>query len=181
MERLQRETPLRQAGVRDGQARLIHDPVAVEQEVEVDRARAEARALLADPAQHALDGEEAVEQVTRREPRLDRDGAVQKGRLIRVADWLGLTQRRDGDDLDPGFGAQQLDGPADRRLPVAEVGAEADVRPCHRLVRSTVAAVYSTGSAELDLGLADADADARDREALHRGRRRSQPRAPRSG
>ena len=44
-ERLQHEAPLVQARVRDGQARLVDRLVAVEQQVEVDRARAEARAV----------------------------------------------------------------------------------------------------------------------------------------
>ena len=42
VERLQGEATLREAGVRDGQPGLVHDAVAVDEEVEVDRARAEA-------------------------------------------------------------------------------------------------------------------------------------------
>ena len=46
MERLQGEATLREAGVRDGQPGLVHDAVAVDEEVEVDRARAEAPLLV---------------------------------------------------------------------------------------------------------------------------------------
>ena len=146
MEGLEGETPRGQTGVRDGEPRLLLDAVAEEKEVEVDRARRVAHARLADAPQLPFEGEEAAEQVDRLEVGLDGDRSVEEARLVFVADRIGLTERRDGDDLDPRLLIEALDGAADRSPPVAEVCPEPDVRPGQRLVRSTVAAVYSTGS-----------------------------------
>ena len=61
-ERLEREAPLVQARVRHAQAGLVDRLVAVEQQVEVDRARAEARARpLA--TQGLLDGEQPIQEL----------------------------------------------------------------------------------------------------------------------
>ena len=66
--------------MRDGQARLVDRLVAVEQQVEVDRPRPPALAALA--AELALDREQPVEQLARRELGLERGGAVQEARLV---------------------------------------------------------------------------------------------------
>src|SRR3989441_1318480 len=122
--------------MRDGQARFVHDLVAVEQEVEVDHARAVARAF-AGAAEGALDLEQPLEQRARALVRLELRDGVEKARLVGVAPRLGLDRRRE-----PGR-PDQLGRAPDRRLAVAEVGAEPDVGEGHG--RSTVAETCSTG------------------------------------
>src|SRR5207253_6984134 len=125
-QRLERESPLSEARMRHFQARLLDRLGAVEEEVEVDRARAEARALAPDAAKPPLDRQEPVEQLPRRELGLDRDGPVEEARLVPVADRLGLPQRRDREHLDPVLAGQQLEGLGDLALSIAEVRADAD-------------------------------------------------------
>jgi hypothetical protein len=130
--------------VRHLEAGRVDRLVAVEEQVEVDRARAEARPPpLA--AQSPLDGEQAVEELTRRERRLELGRAVQEARLVEVVDGIGLAKGRNGAELDAGLGREQVEGSAERRLPVAEVRTQADEGARQRL-RSTVAAACSTGS-----------------------------------
>ena len=62
-EGLESEAALGEARVRDGQPRLVHGLVAVEQQVEVDDPRAEARPCTALPAQLPLDREQALEEL----------------------------------------------------------------------------------------------------------------------
>ena len=91
-ERLEREAPLVQARMRHMEARLVDRLLAVEEEVEVDRARAEARARpLA--AQRLLDGEQPIQELAWRERRLELRRAVQEARLLEVADGIGLAER----------------------------------------------------------------------------------------
>ena len=80
--------------MRNGQARLLHDLLAVEQEVEVDRPRPVARPL-ADTAQLALDLEQPVEQLPRAEVGLDLGHRVQELRLVGMAPRLRLQNRRE--------------------------------------------------------------------------------------
>jgi len=63
--------------MRDGQARLVDRLLAVEQQIEVDRARPEARPLAADAAEQALDREQPLEELTRRQRGLELRGAVE--------------------------------------------------------------------------------------------------------
>ena len=78
--------------MRHMEARLVDRLLAVEEEVEVDRARAEARARpLA--AQRLLDGEQPIQELTWRERRLELRRAVQEARLLEVADGIGLAER----------------------------------------------------------------------------------------
>ena len=129
-ERLESEGTLVQPRVRDRQPRLVDDDVVYQEEVEVDRPRAvprpEARAT-----ELPLHLEERSERVAWRELRLDLDGAVEEGRLVEVADGIGLAERGDGDDLDPRLAPEQLDGAGQRRGAVTEVRPEADVRASH--------------------------------------------------
>ena len=123
---------------------LVDHLVAVEQQVEVDRARPPALPALAP--QPTLDGEEDVEQLPRRELGLERGDAVQKPRLVGDADRIRLAQGRDGDD------ARELcDRRTDRLLAVAQIGAEADVRDRHGRVARTAANV--TGGSSTTSGL----------------------------
>ena len=137
-ERLEGESPLGEARVRDAQPRLVHGLVPVQEQVEVDRPRSIAWAV-ARPSQLALDREQPVEELPRRQRGLERDGGVQEARLVLEPDGVGLAEGRDGHDLVP----QEIDRTAHVRLAVAEVGPEPNVGASHG--RSTVAAVNSTG------------------------------------
>src|SRR5438552_8408593 len=143
-KRLEDEPALVQARVWDGQPRLVDLLVAVEEEVEVERARA-VLAGHADTAEALLHVEQAVEELTRLERRVERSGAVEEARLLADPDRFRLAQRRDRHDLDPLSRAECVDRLAQRALAVAEVGPEADVRARHGLV--TVAATVPSRSA----------------------------------
>ena len=71
--------------MRQRQARLLHDLLAVEEQVEVDRAGPEARALAPDAAEAALDRQQPLEQLPRRQLGRELRGAVQETRLVLVA------------------------------------------------------------------------------------------------
>ncbi len=73
----------------------------VEEQVEVDSCAARTAALRAR-ARAGARRRAAVEQVSGRKVRVDRRGAVQEPRLVGVADGVGLPQRGDRDQLDPG-------------------------------------------------------------------------------
>src|SRR5688500_15894347 len=111
--------------MRDLEPRLVDLLVPVEQEVEVDRARSEARPAPI-PAEQPLDGLKPVEQPGRRQLRPESGGAVEESRLVLVADRIGLLERRDCDDLDLGPRFEQLEGAANRRFAVSEIGTEPD-------------------------------------------------------
>src|SRR5436853_4513953 len=113
------------------QARLVDRLGAVEEQVEVDRARAEARACAPNAATRPLDRQVPVEHLARRELGLQRGGPVEEARLVPVADRLGLAQRRDREHLDPVLAGQQLEGLGDLALSIAEVRADADERLGH--------------------------------------------------
>ena len=123
-ERLEREAALVQPRVRNPKPRLANRLVAVQEQVEVDRPRAEARAV-AHPAESALDVEEPGEELRRRKLRLDLGGRIQEARLVEESDRVGLAEGRDAPQLDAGLASEQLERLPERRLAVAEVRAEA--------------------------------------------------------
>src|SRR5579862_8197099 len=127
--------------MRNDQARLLNDPVAVEQQVEVDRARPPVGSVTL-AAQLPLDVEEQVEERPRFELGLDLGDGVQELRLLLVSPRLGFDDRREPSRPD------QRRGFADRRFPVAEVRAKPYVGEGRHpsLDLSTVTALNSTGS-----------------------------------
>jgi subtilisin family serine protease len=145
-ERLEGEAPLVQARVRNAEARLANRLVAVEEQVEVDRARAEAGAA-AHPAEAALDVEEPAEELGRRELRLDLGGRVEEARLVDESDRHGLAERRDAPQLDARLPGEQLERLPERRLAVAEVRAEADECARHSM-KVACAVVHATSRAD---------------------------------
>src|SRR5436305_1304888 len=139
-----------EARVRQLESRQLELHLVVEEQVEVDRARAVARRALA--AELLLDLEQPVEKHDRGQLRVDRGDAVQEPRLVDEADRLRLAQGRECDEPHLRRLRDELDGTMDRRLRVADVGAEADVGATHR-VRSTEAAVHATGTPSATSGL----------------------------
>ena len=128
-ERLENEAALVQARVRDAEPGLVDLPVAVQQEVEVERARPVLRRALALATEAALDLEQPVEQLAGGEGRHELECPVEEGRLLAGADELGLVEARDGDHRDPGAGGELGDGRTQGLLTVAEVRSERDVGP----------------------------------------------------
>ena len=126
-QRLERKAPLRDAWMRHGQARLVQYDLAVDEQVEVDRPRAPPFAG-AIATERLLDREEDIEQRPRLEAGLELDDAVQVPRLLDRPPRVRLAEPRDRRDLDARIGPEQVDRPTDRRLPVAEVRSDADVR-----------------------------------------------------
>lgn len=129
-ERLEGESPLVKPRMRDCQPRLVDRLVRVEEEVEVDRPRPEAWTL-PGPSERALDGQEGVEQLPRRERRVERRGPVQEPRLVEVVHRVGLAERRHRDDVNSLRRVQRRERGLERVLALAEVRAEADVGAGH--------------------------------------------------
>src|SRR5688500_751090 len=121
--------------MRDGEAGLRDRLVAVDEEVEVDRARPPSHRIGLSPlaAELALELEQAVEELPRREVGLEQDGAVQEARLLDDAYRIGLAQRRDCDHV-----GERVDRGPNRRLSVAEIRSDPDVGARHR--STTIAA-----------------------------------------
>jgi hypothetical protein len=118
--------------VRDLEAGLADGFVAVEQEIEVDRAGTPPLRAGTVAAEAPLDLEQAVEEIPRTQARLDFGHPVHEPRLFDVPDRIRLTEgrnRHDGDPVELVHTRQRL---AERRLALAEVGAEANVRPHER-------------------------------------------------
>jgi hypothetical protein len=115
--------------MRDAQTGLVDDLVAVEQEIEIDCARAVA--LDADASEILLDGQEPVEQLAWAELRLQPRRRIQKAGLVDDADGFGLADRRQRGDFDVALGTEQLERLANQPFPVAEIGADADVGGRH--------------------------------------------------
>src|SRR6266542_1827788 len=121
--------------MRHRQPRLVHDRVAVHEQVEVDGSRPPPRNV-ARPAQRTFDLEQPLQECPRLEARLDLGYGIQEARLIRVPPGLRL------DDRGHAPRAELLRRRADRRFAVAEVRPQPHVRAGHG--RSTVTPLNST-------------------------------------
>jgi hypothetical protein len=134
--------------MRNLESRLIDLVRPVEEEIEIDRARAEAWAapVAAQAQLHVL---EPLEQDARRELRAERSRAVQEARLILVTNRIRLPQGGDGLDLDVPTGLQELERSADRRPPVAQVGSQPDVDKWHSAASLRVVRRFCLGLALL--------------------------------
>src|SRR5262245_44249737 len=117
--------------MRDGQARLGDDLVAVQEQVEVDRPRAVP--LTPHAAEALLDGEQPFQQLSRSQLGLDPECAVQERPLLHGPDRLGLPDLGHRDDVQSLLGREQLDGAHEVVLTLPEVGADTDEsRGSHR-------------------------------------------------
>ena len=146
-QRVEHEEALGHPRMRNRESGLVDNPVAVEQDVHVDRPWPETRPV-ACPAQVALEVEQDLHQLARFQLGLHEDCAVEEAGLGLVPDRRRLTQRGHAYNRDPVVRAEALDRDPDRLLPVAEVGAEADID-----IRHTPAMVAGMGRLGVFLGL----------------------------
>lgn len=125
-ERLQYEGSLTKAGVRNHQTRLVDLAFAVEQEIEVERARRVARAA-ALAALTSLDLEQCFEQFARRQARANERHRIEVGTLLAGPHRRTFVDARGEDAMHPGQRAQSGEARRDVALALAEVRAERDV------------------------------------------------------
>ena len=121
-KRLEDEQAFPEAGVRHAQPRLVDRICAVQNQIEVERARGARKRPLA--ASSALDLQEDVQEVARRERGRASRSAVEKRPLRPNPDGFGLVPAGDREirELRP----QPIDGKRKVGLPIADVGAERD-------------------------------------------------------
>src|SRR5437870_665016 len=113
--------------MRDAQAGLVVPLVAVEQEIQVERARTIADAARSIAAVRALDRLQVREQLARRERRLRQQRAVQEAALpARAADRLGLDPARHGDHAHAADARDLAHRAIEMIAAVAQVAAQAD-------------------------------------------------------
>lgn len=103
----------------------------VEQQIEVERPRAVRRRSAAVATERPLEGKQGVEQLARRERRLQLDDSVEEPRLLQEADRFGVTQCRDSANLCPGQAAEAPDRRPDGSLTIPEVRSKAYESACH--------------------------------------------------
>lgn len=97
-ERREDEAAFVQGGVREREHRVVADGIAVEQQVEVDDARAFGWGVRAVAAHGVLDGEKAAEEVGRGDLCFQERGGVGEPGLVGVADGFGLVKAGDCGD-----------------------------------------------------------------------------------
>jgi len=147
-ERTQHEAPTAQLGVREDEAVVAPNDVAVEGQVDVDDARAPALRGLATHGEFDLFDD--VQKVQRRQRRLDLDRRVHEVRLVRRAEGLRPVQPSPAHGPQPG-NAQAIDGLADPRHRIVEVPAERQVSQEHGAeCRAVVRRLPRRGRAALD-------------------------------
>jgi len=117
-----------QARVGEGEGAGVEDGVAMEQEVEVEDARAVARFGGAVASEVAFDAEEMIEEGGGLERGFDGEGGIDVVILVgRAADGAGFAE---GGELEEACGGEMcdaIDGGAECELALAEIGAEGDV------------------------------------------------------
>jgi hypothetical protein len=140
------ECALGEAGVRDFEAGLGDYEIAIEKKVEVDGAGAVRNGRGAVSAEVALDGEERVEEIARKERCFESNDGVEEAGLGRQSDRLGGVQR--GASGDAAKGVEALGGGGERGVRRAgragEIGAECDVGKGHAGSRVAELAVFPT-------------------------------------
>lgn len=96
VERDKNEGALGEARMRDFKAGLAEDEIAIEEDVEIESARAVGECGSAVAAEVALDGEEGIEEIARGERGFKSENGVEKAGLIGVSDGSGGVERRAG-------------------------------------------------------------------------------------
>jgi len=152
MQRLEGEAPLVQPGVGHRQGRFLDRGVAIQEQIEVDRPRPEARPV-ANAAELALDLEEEAQELTWRQLGVDESGGVQEPRLIEEPDRIRFPEARDAAHGGATL-VEELERSPDRGLAVTEVRPQADVGARHGVSIVLVAGAFDreAGRAEVPPG-----------------------------
>src|SRR5205814_7410989 len=100
--------------------------VAVEQEVQIERARALRRPRAPVSSEGALELEQCAQQRAGRQRRLELYGPVEETGLVEVVDGLGVAEARDALDLDLREPTHAADRCPQRLPPLSEIGSQAD-------------------------------------------------------
>src|SRR5512132_3701977 len=112
--------------MRDLEGVLVDRLIAVEQQVEIDRARSVAGALSPDAAEVALDLQQEVQQLARGPARRQARRGVEKARLILVADWVRLDRKSRAQERRPLVLVDPPEGCRDHPVALSQIGAESD-------------------------------------------------------
>src|SRR5262249_34929319 len=111
---------------------------AREEEVEIHRARPPA--LRAHTAEPRLDALQIPEQLTGGQLRVEHADGVEEGRLLDLPHRRGVVERRNADQRSVGQRRQLVEGLANQRFPLAEIGAESDERSHARRPSTSITA-----------------------------------------
>ena len=106
-KRYQNKCALVQVWVRYTQARLVNDGIAVEQNIQIQCARAPSRSARATKL--SLNRQQVIQQLSRGKSGANLQYRIEKIRLIDHADRRGFIDRRSGDNSDFGMGVQNAD------------------------------------------------------------------------
>lgn len=93
MKRDKDEGALRQARMRDNKIDFAEDEITIEQDVEVEGARAVGKDGVAVTAEGTLQAEQSTEQFVRAKVGYERDHGIEKARLIRETNRRGGVER----------------------------------------------------------------------------------------
>src|SRR5437016_6336346 len=121
-------------GMRDLEVRLVDRLVVVEEEIEIDRARAPP--LRANAPHALLDQEELPEELARLERRLQPDDRVQEGGLVHFTHGIGVVERGDAHHQGARQVAHGFHRFPDEELAVPQVGSHAHEDLAHDFTRS---------------------------------------------
>lgn len=127
------EGALGKAGMRDFEAGLVQDEIAIEEDVEVESARAVGPGGGAVAAKEALDGKKCVEKGTRGEIGFKGNDGVEKARLIGETDRGSGIERRTRPDVSNGRELRERcsEGGIGRAGGAGKVGSEGNVGDRH--------------------------------------------------
>src|SRR5258708_457005 len=118
-ERCEHESALVHAGVGDDEPGLVDHAIAVEQQIEIERARRAGK--FAPAAETPLGGEQRLQQSPRSEPGLDCGNRVDKVRLCADADGRAAVKGGRGEEARAGQLGERREGAAYLGFPVADI------------------------------------------------------------
>ena len=121
-ERCEHESALVHAGVGDDEPGLVDHAIAVEQQIEIERARRVGK--LAPAAETPLGGEQRLQQSPWSEPGLDCGNRVDKVRLCADADGRAAVKGGRGEEARAGQLGERREGAAYLGFPVADIGPQ---------------------------------------------------------
>jgi hypothetical protein len=119
-----------QPRVRNLQAGLVDRLVPVEEQIQIDRSGAAGPGTRTITTKPALELQQRVQELARRSGRSDHRDPVQEPRLIQIANGIRFAQARDQEEPRVARVIDCLHCLPDRRLSVAQVGAEPDEGRC---------------------------------------------------